>query len=84
MTQSRKRSAFEVICNIGSGIITSFLTWKLIVMPFAEVFKIDLNYLTVFGTIIMVSTFTIVSILRSYFWRRLFNRSDDMYIKRVG
>ncbi len=71
--QTKKGSMFEVCCNVFSGIITSILTWKLIIEPWASMYTVDLNTLSLLGVFFMNSCFTLVSIIRGYGWRRLFN-----------
>jgi len=66
--QSKKHSLIEAIINVLSGLLLSIATWKLIITP---IFGIEANN----SQVVLISLiFTILSILRSYFWRRLFNR----------
>lgn len=65
--QSKLFSFLEGLCNSLSGLLTANLTWVFIIAPIwgfhntrDEVLAINL-------------IFTVVSIIRSYFWRRLFN-----------
>lgn len=67
MTQSRYHSALESACNVLSGLLTANLTWVFVVAPLYgftngahEVLAINL-------------IFTVVSFVRGYLWRRLFN-----------
>lgn len=66
--QTRLESAIESFLNIGSGFFISLAVWVYIVGP---LFKIETT-----GTdnLAITSIFTITSIIRSYVWRRLFNR----------
>jgi len=66
-TQSKKQSLLECTLNISSGLIISMLLWYYIISP---VFKIDSSFM---DTVLITMIFTIVSIVRSYVWRRLFN-----------
>ncbi len=69
--QSRTRSLIEQLLNIGSGFLISLLVWEFIVKPTWDIqtnFTENLNITLVF---------TVVSIVRSYIWRRLFNRLDN-------
>jgi len=68
--QSKLHSLFEAIINVGSGLLLSIATWKLIITP---IFGIEANNSQV---VLISAIFTILSILRSYFWRRLFNKYD--------
>jgi hypothetical protein len=74
--QSQKRSLLEVICNTGSGIIAALLTWKLIVLPWVHLLDADLATLSIVGILLMNGAFTIVSVVRGWAWRRLFNKYD--------
>ena len=65
--QSRIESSIEVSVNIFSGFILSYLTWLYIIPIFWS--EHTSSYTTAFGIVII---FTIVSIIRSYLWRRFF------------
>lgn len=71
--QTKKGSMFEVCCNVISGIITALLAWKYIIEPWSVSFCWDMNRMTIMQIVIMNGIFTIVSVVRGYFWRRLFN-----------
>ena len=65
--QSRLGSLVEQLFNTGSGFIVSVLVWHFIVQPFWGIktsFAENLN---------ITLLFTVVSIARSYVWRRFFN-----------
>lgn len=66
--QSAKHSLIEVLANIGSGFIISALLQEFVVTPFwhLRVSSLDNLSITLF--------FTVVSIGRSYAFRRLANR----------
>lgn len=76
MAQAKKRSILEVVCNTLTGLITAYLTWNLVVIPFANSANWDMNVLVWWQVTIFNFLFTTVSILRGYFWRRLFNKGD--------
>ncbi len=65
--QTRKGSALEVTLNIGSGFIVAMLTWQLVAAP---LFGYEV---TLYDNFWLTMIFTVVSVIRSYFWRRLFN-----------
>ena len=69
--QSKQHSLIESILNTLSGLLLSIATWKLIITP---LFGIQANNSQVF---LVSLIFTIISILRSYLWRRIFNRKTD-------
>ena len=67
--QTKKRSLFESVINTVIGLITSFII-QLVIYPL-------LNIPVSFGqNIIITSVFFIVSILRGYLVRRLFNKQE--------
>ena len=67
MTQSRLVSAVEALCNVASGFIVAMLLWRLVVTPYLGI-PVSLNQ-----NIKVTGLFTIVSIVRGYLWRRVFN-----------
>jgi len=75
MTQTRKRSMIEVICNVGSGFIVSLLVWEFIVEP---LWGIDKAFMANIG---ITSLFTCVSILRGFVWRRAFDAIERRITK---
>ena len=72
--QTRKGSLLEATLNIGSGFIVAMFVWQLIAAPLFgyEVTLADNFWLTMI--------FTVVSVVRSYIWRRIFN----YYIVKKG
>lgn len=70
MAQSKKQSAIESIANIIIGIITSFLI-QLWIYPLLDI-KVTLSQ-----NIIITIVFFVVSFIRGYFVRRIFNRLTD-------
>lgn len=72
--QSRKGSLFEVCCNVGSGVITAYLTWKFVVIPQVNVFGWDLHNMNASQIVFINAWFTVTSVIRGYLWRRFFNR----------
>lgn len=69
--QTRKRSALESFCNVSSGFIIAMLTWELVIEP---VFDIEKNLLE---NLHISMIFTVVSLVRGYVWRRVFNRKES-------
>lgn len=74
--QTRTHSLIEQLFNTASGFLISVLVWQFVVGPiwhlhtnFAENLEITL-------------LFTVVSIVRSYAWRRLFNRMSNKNNKK--
>lgn len=64
--QLRRHSAIEVCLNTGSGFVLALVTnWALhywLAIPLTDGQNITITI-----------AFTVVSLLRSYFWRRVFN-----------
>lgn len=65
--QSRKASMTEALMNTASGFIVSMMVWQFVVAPFYNI------PVTLGQNLGITSIFTVVSIARSYAWRRLFN-----------
>lgn len=65
--QSKRGSLIEQVCNVGSGFFVAFLVWQCIAAP---LYGIDLSLRNNLGITLI---FTVVSILRGYVWRRVFN-----------
>jgi hypothetical protein len=65
--QSKKKSFIESVTNVIVGLFLSWLTWQIVIIP---IFKIYPNNQQI---IIISVIFTILSILRSYVIRRIFN-----------
>lgn len=65
--QSRKHSIIETFLNTLSGFIISWVL-TLLIMP---LFGWEVSAAQGFN---LTMIFTVISVTRSYFWRRLFNR----------
>ena len=68
MRQSRIKSLIEQFMNIGSGFIVSLLIWSYVIVP---VWGIETNF---HDNLHITLIFTVVSIIRGYIWRRIFNK----------
>jgi len=66
MSQSKKASRVEVVCNQVFGYLIALLTWTVV----SWVMEIDTSMT---DNILITSIFTVVSMIRSYYMRRLFN-----------
>ena len=67
MIQSKLESFIESSLNTLSGFILSFIVWQYAVAPlFGFELSVKNNFYITF-------IFTVVSVIRSYFWRRFFN-----------
>lgn len=72
--QSRLGSAVEAVLNVGSGFIVAMLVWQLAVAP---LWGYEVTLLDNLG---LTTIFTVVSMLRTYLWRRLF----EGRLRRIG
>ena len=82
MDQTKLESKIEVAANYISGFLIAWLTWTLL-----REGPLTWGWLTVQNGFAITSVFTVVSILRSYFWRRLFavglHRAVHQFVRRV-
>lgn len=65
--QTRLNSLIEQILNVGSGFIIALLVWIFIITPLFGITVTMVDNLTI------TAIFTVVSIIRGFLWRRLFN-----------
>lgn len=65
--QTKKGSAFEVFCNMATGFIVS---WILTYWFFPTFFGLELSGGEAWSITVV---YTVVSVIRSYIWRRIFN-----------
>lgn len=65
--QSKKHSLLESLTNVIVGLLMSFLT-QLIIYPFLDI-EVSLNQ-----NIIITAVFFIISFVRGYVIRRIFNK----------
>jgi len=73
--QSKLESLLESSVNTFSGWFISFLLWSFAIGP---LFNIDTS---ITENMLITAIFTVVSIVRSYFWRRFF--SNEIHITIV-
>lgn len=66
--QSRLTSLQESCLNTASGFVISYLMWILVVAP---MFNLPGSHSTSFW---ITTIFTVTSVIRSYVWRRIFNK----------
>lgn len=66
MEQSKRESLIESMLNIGSGFVLSLVVWQLLAYMMDIPMPLSRNLL-------ITSIFTVVSLTRSYLWRRFFN-----------
>lgn len=67
MKQARLESFIEATINVLSGWVIALLMWQYIVTPWWGLKT------TIIDSLLVTGLFTVVFIIRSYFWRRFFN-----------
>lgn len=65
--QSRLESLVETCINIASGFVVSLVFWTLVIVP---VYHLPVSYAQ---NLEITLLFTVLSVARSYLWRRFFN-----------
>ncbi len=66
MNQTRLVSVIETTLNTASGYVVSFMVWPLVGPLFGYEVTLSANFW-------ITNIFTVVSLVRSYIWRRFFN-----------
>ena len=75
--QTKTISAIEATLNIGSGFVIALIVWQLL----AALYDIDMP---ISRNIEITSIFTVVSLTRTYVWRRIFaNHLNEWLTKRI-
>ena len=65
VSQSKLGSAIETVCNVGTGFVLSFILWQVLAYILDIPMPLGRNFF-------ITSCFTVLSLTRSYFWRRFF------------
>ena len=68
--QSKTISLLEACLNTASGLFVAYFVWILVISP---IWGLEMATMDIFG---INAVFTVVSVLRSYLWRRLFNKGE--------
>jgi hypothetical protein len=76
MKQTKLESLVEAVLNTASGFVVSLIVWRWIVAP---AFDLPVGWDT---NLAITGIFTVVSILRSYIWRRFFNAGINRAVMR--
>ncbi|AIA83182.1 IQ motif-containing protein [Lauvirus lau218] len=69
-TQSKSQSLTEIILNVVSGWVVSYLLWIWLIIPIWDI-KVSVQ-----DNIIITTIFTISAVIRGYLWRRFFNKKE--------
>jgi hypothetical protein len=69
MRQTPLESFIEQLFNVGSGFIIAYLVWHLGLTPLIEI-----GYLSIYNSLTITSVFTVISVIRGFFWRRIFSK----------
>ncbi len=76
MHQTKLVSLIEALCNIGSGFVLSLVVWQWLVAP---LFGYEVTFA---DNLALTSIFTVISIARSFAWRRFFNNGLHLWLTR--
>lgn len=77
MKQSRLESLLEACLNVASGFMLSLLFWVFVIAPW---YGLDV---TMAENLEITAAFTVLSIARSYTWRRFFNAGVHRGVHRL-
>ena len=77
MNQTKLESLFEKLCSTFSGFLIALGMWEYVIRPL-----INSGVLSVENSLTITLIFTVVSIIRGYFWRRFFNAGLHQWFKR--
>ncbi len=75
MRQTKLESLIEASLNTASGFVVSLIVWRWIVAPLMHL-PIDMA-----SNFAITGIFTVVSVIRSYVWRRFFNAGINRRVK---
>lgn len=67
--QTKISSMLEQVANVGSGFLLALVMWEYVIRP-----AIYMGVITIDSSLTITLIFTIVSLVRGYVWRRLFNK----------
>ena len=66
--QTKIESIIEQVFNVGSGFIISYLFWKFVLIDLLQSGTLNIE-----NSFIITAGFTVISVIRGYYWRRFFN-----------
>lgn len=65
--QTHLHSLIEQVLSVGSGFVVALFVWLFLIVP---VYGIEV---TMLDNLAITAIFTVVSVIRGYIWRRVFN-----------
>jgi len=71
VNQPKHQSFVESLCNVGSGFLVALLFWIYHIMP-CHIEPLA-GSLAFSDNLHITAEFTIISVVRGYIWRRIFN-----------
>lgn len=81
--QTLKGSTIEQICNVGSGMLISYLWWMISIRYQIQAFEShDISYFTWWVALFINCQFTVISVFRGLFWRRYFNGKIEAFYRK--
>lgn len=75
--QTQLESLIEASLNTASGFVVSYIFWVAVVVP---LFRLDISHADNF---IITGMFTVLSVGRSYLWRRFFNAGAHNLVRNL-
>ena len=78
MQQSKLESVTEQVCSIASGFVAAALVWVYVVAPL-----IRADVITIDDPIPITIIYTVISFVRGYFWRRIFNKHGHYVVALI-
>lgn len=78
MTQTKLESLSEKLCSVGSGFIVALAIWEYVIRPLVKSGVLSIDH-----SLTITLIFTVVSIVRGYFWRRFFNAGLHKWLRKA-
>ena len=77
-TQSKLESRIEIFVNYVSGFIIAYLSWQVLAYG-----PMTWGWFDIYDSFIITSIFTVISMIRSYAWRRFFAVGLHKVVKKL-
>jgi hypothetical protein len=75
--QTKTESMIETTLNISSGFVISLIFWSLVIVPLYDLPVTQSQNLSI------TLMFTVVAVIRSYIWRRIFSNGIHKKIHKL-